>query len=129
MQHATDAADEAEAADCRKLMNGHGPRNRSVIVDVDMSAQQRTVGDNHMIADIAVVSDMGAGHQETVVTDGSDSAILFGTSIDGDTFTNDVVVANLDFGGSALVGDILWFAADYGIGVDVISSPRWSSCP
>ena len=39
------------------------------IVDVNVSGQHRVVGHDHVVAQVAIVGDVGADHQQAVVAD------------------------------------------------------------
>ena len=88
VQHAAQAADEAVAADRREMMHGHGARERGVVVDVNVPAQQRAVGHDDVVAELAVVGHVATGHQEVVVADPRDAVFLFAAAIDRHAFAD-----------------------------------------
>ena len=94
VQHAAQAAGEAEAADRREVMDDHAAGDRGVVVNVDVAAQQRGVGHDHAAADAAIVGDVAAGHDEAVAAERGDAVFLFGAAIDRHAFADDVVVAD-----------------------------------
>ncbi len=87
-------------------------------LDVDVSGQQRAVGDRDVIAKLAVVGHVGGGHQEVMAPDPGHAVFLLRAAIDRDPLADDVMVADLDPGGGPLVRDILGLAADDGERVD-----------
>ena len=88
VQHAAQPADEAVAADRREVVHGHGAGERRVVVDVHMPAQQRAVGHDDVVAQLAIVGDVAAGHQEVLVADPRDAVFFFAAAIDRDAFAN-----------------------------------------
>ena len=112
VQHAAAAADKAVAADRGIVMHGHGARERGMVVNVDVPAQQRAVGNHDVVAQAAIVGDVAAGHQEVVAAERRDAVFFFGGAIDRHAFADDVVVADDDLGVAAAVADILRLAAD-----------------
>ena len=125
VQHAAQAADEAVAADRREMMHGHGAAERGVIVDVHVPAQQRAVGHDDVVAQLAVVGHVAAGHQEILVADPRDAVFFFAAAIDRDAFADDVAVADDDLRVAAGVADVLRLAADDDVGIDdVVAADR-----
>ncbi len=53
-----------------------------------MAAQHRAVGQDDIVADMAIVADMRIGHQEAAVADRRDLAVVFGAGADRDAFAN-----------------------------------------
>ena len=122
MPHGADAGHEAVAADGGEVVHGHRPGKRGMVVDVDVSAQQRGVGDDDVIAQLAIVGDVAAGHEEVVVADAGDAVLLFGGAVDGDALADDVVVADDHLGVGAAVADVLRLAADDHVGIEVVAA-------
>ena len=94
---------------------------RGVIVDVDVSAQQRAVGDDDVVAQLAIVGHVAAGHEEVVVADAGDAVFLFRGAVDRDALADDVIVADDHLGFAAAVADVLRLAADDHAGIDVVA--------
>ena len=63
------AADHGERADAAELVNARRPGNIRPIVDVDVSGQHGVVGHDYVIAQVAIVGDVDADHQQAVVAD------------------------------------------------------------
>ena len=118
VQHAAQSADKAVAADRRKVVHGHRAAQRGVVVDVHMPAQQRAVGHDDVVAQLAVVGDVAAGHQEILVAEPRDAVFFFAAAIDRHAFANDVAVADHDLGVAAGVADVLRLAADHDVRID-----------
>ena len=51
-----------------------------------MTAKHGVVGKGHVVADIAIVPDMGADHKKAAIADARYSAAVFGAGIHGDAF-------------------------------------------
>jgi hypothetical protein len=117
------AADEGVSADAHEVVHRAQRTNRGPILDDDVAAQGRGVGHDYVVADRAVVSDMGVSHDEVVAADASEASALDGTAIDGDEFANDVVVADFKARGLAVVADILRSEADGREWEELITSP------
>lgn len=125
MRHTTTTADEAQSANCRKVMHDGIARYDRAIVNMHVPAEQNAVDQNHVIEDPAVVRDMTIGHEQIVVADAGDSVFLLGTTIDGDSFAKTIVVADRDFRIGILPTDILRIAPDHGIRPEaVVASDR-----
>lgn len=120
MQHATDTAHKTVTANAGKVVNSDSTGKRRVVFDQYVPAEHGAVGNDDVIAHRAVVSDMAATHEVTVVTNRRDSAIFFCAAIDCDTFANDIIVTDANFRGFSAVTDILRLAADDRTRVNVI---------
>ena len=92
--HGAHAGHETVAADGGEMVHGHGAGKRGMVVDVDVSAQQRAVGDDDVVAQLAIVGDVAAGHEEVVVAHAGDAVFFFRGAVDGDALADDVVVAD-----------------------------------
>src|SRR6516225_3518659 len=64
------------AAEEDKVAHGH------------MSSEDDVVGESHVAADLAIVSDMGADHEQAPVAHFGDAAIILCTDIHGNAFAN-----------------------------------------
>ena len=95
---------------------------RGVVVDVDVSAQQRGVGDDDVVAQLAIVGDVAAGHEEVAVADAGDALFLFRGAVDRHALADDVVVADDHLRVGAAVADVLRLAADDDARVDVVAA-------
>ena len=87
-----------------------------------MSAEHRAVCHDHMVADLAVVPDVAAGHEVAVVADGCNGTIFDRAAINRHTLTENVVIANPDAGWLIAVANVLWFTANDGARMDKIVS-------
>lgn len=113
-------ADEAEAADGRKMVDGNRAGQGGIVVDVDVPAHDRIVGNNDPVPDVAVMSDVNHCHQVALIADESDAVLFESAAADRDRFANYVVVSDDDFGIFAPVTEILRLAADHAARKDMI---------
>src|SRR5882672_4012789 len=89
-------------SDANEVMNRtEGPHHRPLSYG-DMASQGCGVGQNHVIADIAIVRDMGVSHDQRVAADAGQSAAFDGTAVDSDELANLVVIT--DFQARRLAG-------------------------
>lgn len=114
--------DKGELADRRKVMNDAVARNDRSVVDVNMPAQQHSVNKKRVVKDVAIVCDMRVGHQHVSVTDARPMVFLLGTSADGHSFAEEVVVPDFDSGVSvSSKADILRLATDHAVWPEAVS--------
>lgn len=81
------------------------------IVYLDMAAKQRAVGDDDVVADVAVVRDVGVGHEEIVVPNYCIFFVFVG-AMNGHAFAKGVVVSNAQARRSVFVFQVLRSFAD-----------------
>ena len=120
VKHAGEACHKRPAADRGPVMDGDCSRQRRAGVHANMTAQQRAVGQNAVVADATVVRHMAAGHQEVAAADRRHAILFFSGAIDRDAFPDDVAVADLDPRPRAAVAQVLRLPADDGIGKDSV---------
>ncbi len=88
---------------------------------MDMARQQRPVGNENVIAQLAVVGHMAVAHQEVIFAQPGDAIFLFRATVDGNSFTECVAIANLDRRVGTAVAGVLRFGPDDDMGInDVI---------
>ena len=61
-----------------------------------MAGERRVVDEDDVIAELAVMGDMGADHQEAMGADAGHQAAAFGAGIDGDVLADDGLRPNLE---------------------------------
>ena len=76
--HAAQANDHCTFTDADKLTNRHAAAKNNVITDRHVAAENRVVGKNDVVADLAVMPDMRAHHEETPVANFRNATIIFG---------------------------------------------------
>ena len=74
-----------------------------------------------MVADDAVVGDVGVGQHPVVVADAGDAAAAAGAAVDGDELAEQVVLADFQLGAFAGVLLVLRVAADGGVADEAVA--------
>src|SRR4051812_31512335 len=83
-------------ADPYKLMHGAKRAHHGVFLNRHMSAQGRAVYQHGVIADHAVVANVGVSHDQYMAANLRQPSALCRPAIDRDTLANFVVIANLE---------------------------------
>ena len=91
-----------------------------MIVNVHMAAKQCCVGHDDVIAELAIVSNMAAGHEKIGVADGRGSVLFFASPVDRHAFAENVSVADDHSRIGAAVADILRLGADHHAGEKMV---------
>ena len=101
------AADVGVHANANKLMDwAHCPHHRPFSHDY-VSPKRGGIGQNHPISDYTIMRDVSVGHDERVIADAGHSSAFWRAAVDGDKFTNDVVLTYSQMGRLAGVSNIL----------------------
>ena len=98
----------------RKLMKPRHSPNDYVIADMHMSGQSRFVRYRTLFADMYVVGEVHALHNEAAVSDRRRFPLADG-AVDGDIFAADYSVSDDGPGFLAFVAEVLRHAADDGV--------------
>jgi hypothetical protein len=91
--HAADAAEHDIGADAAELVHGDLSGDEDVVVQLHVSGQGGGVGEDVVVADGAVVSDVAVGHEEVAAADARAGVVLDAVA-DVDAFLEVVVVAD-----------------------------------
>ena len=83
-----------------------------------MTADHRIVGEGYIVADIAVVSDMGTDHEKAAVADACYAAAFLGAGIHGDAFAQLAAGADDEAGRTAAIVHRLRRRAERREGID-----------
>lgn len=94
--------DHGMGTDAAELVNPVAPGDYCVVADMDVPGEGGMPAHHDVVAEDAVVGDMGVGEEVVVIADDSEFAVVGGW-VDGDVFAEDVVVADMQAGDSALV--------------------------
>src|SRR5439155_17821319 len=89
-----------------------------------MTADQGAGGQYASVADFAVVCHVRVDHEEVVAADARRPG-LRGAAVDGDVLAEDVVIADLDAGGFAVVLEVLRAFAQDRAGVDDVAAAHF----
>src|ERR1700733_7062582 len=90
-----DSADHHLRPDPRKLMHRGQTADENEIADLAMPPQRRRGRENHVIADLAIVTDMAAVHEVAAVADAGDAAASRAPGIHGHRFPDRAALADL----------------------------------
>ena len=79
------------------LVKNAGAAKKRTVADADMTAEETIVGDDDVVPNFAVVTDVRPGHEKIVVADFGDAA-LGAAAVDGAMLANHIFVSNRDVG-------------------------------
>ena len=99
-------------SDANEVMHRTQRAHHRPLSDRDMAAEGRSVGQNDVVADVAIVRDVGVSHDQYMASHASQAAALDGAAVDGDELANLVMVTDLEPSGFAGVGEVLRRHAD-----------------
>ena len=111
-------------ADPAKLMNGGQARNDRVILDHDVAGQTYGIRKNDVVAELAVVGDVGITKQEIVRADPRWQAFMSAAMHRG-VFPEYIVVSDFQKRRLAQIFQILGFSADHGERKKLIAAPEF----
>src|SRR5262249_42090053 len=109
---AGDAADHRVFADTHELMHGRQSAEDGEIADRHVARKRCIVGHDDVVADPAIVCDMGAHHEETAVADPRQHAAAGGAGIHRDVLAHGIAPADLQAGSLTLIFQVLRLMAD-----------------
>jgi hypothetical protein len=75
-------------------MDGGKTAECRMILDSDMACERCVINEDDVVADLAIMRDMGAGEEKTMAPHAGYMTAAFGAAIHGDMLTNRVVTAN-----------------------------------
>src|SRR5215475_2034593 len=93
--------------DAHELMDGGGAAKDDPIAQHDVTAKYSVVGQDHVIANVAIVPDMSTDHEEAAVAHMREPAAIFGAGVHGDMLANVTAGADLEPRRSAAILDRL----------------------
>ena len=100
--HRTGAQNGA-ASDLGKLMHADEPADDYMVFNDHMATQGGAIGDDIVMPQDTIVSDMAVHHQQVVIADSSDHSTSGGPGVDGHELSDGVVTADDELAGLALV--------------------------
>lgn len=110
------------AADAAELVDGGEAAEDDVVFDDDVACEGAVIGEDDVITDDAVVGDVGVGEEVAVVADDGFFAGE-GAAVYGAEFAEDVVAADFEEGGFAVVFEVLGLLAD---GAEAEEAVAWA---
>lgn len=102
------------------LVHTREAANDRPVGHMHMACQGRVVGQNGLVADLAIMGDMHIGHDPVVITDPRHPAILGGAGVEGAELADGVAVADLQAGRLAGIFFVLRHAAERGMCMDLV---------
>src|SRR3989304_107206 len=87
------------SANPAELMDRSQSADDRIIFDEDVSRQGCSIGHHHMISNLAIVGDMGVGHDKILISKNSSSAPFDRPSVEGDKLPNNIMISHLQEGG------------------------------
>jgi hypothetical protein len=95
-----------------ELMHARESSDGCVIFNDDMTCQSCCVGQDDIISNLAVMSDVNVRHQKIVIADSGVSAATLRTSMNVDVFTKDIVITDREKRFFTLEFQVLWLQTD-----------------
>src|SRR5262245_37805820 len=93
--------------DAHELVDGGCAAKDDPIAHCDVTAKHGVIGHDHVVADVTIMADMGADHEEAAVADAREPAAVLGPEVHGDVFADVAVGADLEPRRSAAIADRL----------------------
>ena len=85
-------------------MDGGEAADDGMIFDQDMSGQGGSIRQDDLISDLAVMGDMGVGHEVVAISDDGLSTPMRSASMEGHKLSNDILIAHQEGGLLPLIG-------------------------
>ena len=112
-----------EPADAHVLMKGGAAAEKGLVVHAHVARQETVVGDNHLIADGAIVTEMRAHHQEILVSHRGGAA-LGAAAMNCAILAKHIIVSDLNRCFPVVrEGQVLWGRADDATRPDKVAGP------
>lgn len=105
--HAANATHHHLRTDAGELMHGRQSADENEVTDLTVAAERRRGRKDHVVADLAVVSDMGIVHEIAALTDAGDTAAADGADVHGDALAHLAGFADLEPRRLAAIGQRL----------------------
>ena len=117
-RHHRQRADHRAPADADELVHARKPADDDLVAQMAMPRDGDVVDEDHAVADPAVMGDVAAGHEETVVALLRQPAAAGGTGVHGDVFADAVAGADHQPRVLARVFQVLRRLANAGEGIE-----------
>src|ERR1700730_8571832 len=111
---ASEAADHRMCADAGELMRRREPGEKCVVTHRDVTREEDVVRHDDMVAEMAVMGDVGSRHEQAIVSHPRHHAAAGSAGVHGDMLADDVAAADHQGGILALVFQVLRLVADRG---------------
>ena len=116
-------AHHGEAANAAELVHRDGPRDKGTIRHRHVTTEHRSIGEDGVVADRAVVAEMPAGHDVIAAADCC-RVLRLERPMDRDIFAENVVVADHDPPDVLGTAGMLWGPADDGMLAEFVVHAR-----
>ena len=113
-----DSADHHLGSYPGELMHRGQPADENKIADFAMTAKRCRSREDHVVADLAIVTDMATIHEIAAVADTGDAASGHGPGVHGHRFPDDAALTDLKPRQFAAIAQGLWRGAQRDEGVD-----------
>src|SRR6266571_5301624 len=101
------ASNEGVGTDANKMVHRTKRAHRSPFFDDYVASQSCGVGQDDVVADLAVMGNVGVGHDQRMAPNARDSAALGGAAIKRGKLAHDIVVADFEAGRLSFVTNVL----------------------
>src|SRR5208282_1840719 len=127
LRNGSAAPDVGMRADAHELVDRAERSDHGPVFHGYVAAQGRSVREDGVVADHAVVRDVGVGHDQRVASDAGEATAARRPTADGDVLADHVVVTDLEPRRLALVFQVLRLDPDRSKGEDaiVVANARW----
>ena len=109
---AANASHHNAFADLHELMDRRVAPDEGAAADADVTAEHCVVRKGDVIANVAIMRDMGTDHKDATFTDPCNPAAGFGADIHGNAFAYLAACADNELGRFAAIVDRLWRRAE-----------------
>ena len=120
LRNARLSADEGEITDIDELVDCGKSTHDHLVSDNDVTGQGRGVGQDVVVADDAVMSDMGVSHHQVVRTNLGHASSTFSATVDGGKFADLVAISDLEPGLFTVKFEVLRFSSDTCHGMNMV---------
>lgn len=124
MDNFGEASGDGMRTNAAKLMNPSKAGNDGMVCHFHMSGEGAVVGENHVIANLAVVGNVRVSEKEIVRTDPG-GGFRGGAPVDGGVFPENIAVPNDKGGRFPGIFQVLRFEADGGEGKKLVFLPNF----
>ena len=107
-----DASHHRAFADLYELMDRRVAADEGTAGNADVTAEHCVVRKGDVIANVAIMRDVGTNHKDTIFADPCNPAAGFGADIHGNAFAYLAACADNELGRLAAITDRLWWRAE-----------------
>src|SRR5258707_1296682 len=108
LRDGSSTADVCVCADAHELMHRAKRSNYSKVLNGHMAGKRGRIGEDHVVADVTVVSNVRVSHDQAITANVSDAATAGRSPMNSDALPNNIIVANLQPRLLAAKFQVLW---------------------